>query len=111
MPMVTGSRRRRLAGRAGVYVLLVTIGAVMLFPFLFVLGSSLKSRTDIFDYPPRVLPYEQDDLSGSRPGELARMQETLDGLVKQATGERIRAHEAELTPQMREQLRALGYID
>lgn len=59
MAMVTGSRRRQLAGRAGVYALLVAVGVVMLFPFVFVAGSSVKSRSDIFNYPPRLLPYDQ----------------------------------------------------
>lgn len=59
MAMVVGSQRRHRSHRIGVYALLITLGVVMLFPFVFVVGSSLKSRTDIFTYPPRVIPREQ----------------------------------------------------
>ncbi len=59
MAMVVGTQRSTVARRVGVYAMLTGLAAVMLFPFLFVVGSSLKSRTDIFTYPPRVIPRDQ----------------------------------------------------
>ena len=61
--MATTMAQRNRLRTAGIYLLLVTVGVVMLFPFVFVLGSSVKSRTDIFNYPPRVLPREQQTVT------------------------------------------------
>lgn len=59
MAVVTGSKRRNRLERIGLYVVLAAFGAVMLFPFLVVAFGSLKTTTDIFNYPPRLLPYAQ----------------------------------------------------
>jgi alpha-1,4-digalacturonate transport system permease protein len=56
---VTGSKRRALLERVGLYVLLAAFGVAMLFPFLVVAFGSLKTTTDIFNFPPRLLPYAQ----------------------------------------------------
>jgi alpha-1,4-digalacturonate transport system permease protein len=60
MAIVTGSKRRRRFERIGLYVGLGAFGLLMLFPFLVVAFGSLKESTDIFRFPPRLLPYSQD---------------------------------------------------
>lgn len=46
--------------RAGViYAILTVFAVVMLFPFLVMLFTSLKTPADTFSYPPRLLPTEQ----------------------------------------------------
>lgn len=60
MAIVTGSKRRRRFERIGLYVGLSAFGLLMLFPFLVVAFGSLKESTDIFRFPPRLLPYSQD---------------------------------------------------
>lgn len=42
------------------YVLLIFVAAMMIFPFVFMFFASLKTPDDVFNYPPRVLPYDQD---------------------------------------------------
>ncbi|MBK8045773.1 MAG: carbohydrate ABC transporter permease [Anaerolineales bacterium] len=42
-----------------VYLLLVVIAFIMIFPFLVMLFTSLKIPQDTFSYPPRMLPREQ----------------------------------------------------
>ncbi|TVP72181.1 MAG: hypothetical protein EA340_03685, partial [Nitriliruptor sp.] len=60
MAVVTGSKRRRVLERVGLYAGLGAFGAIMLFPFLVVAFGSLKESSDIFRFPPRLLPYSQD---------------------------------------------------
>lgn len=60
MAVVTGSKRRRLVERIGLYAALSAFGIVMVFPFAVVAFGSLKEASDIFRYPPRLLPYSQD---------------------------------------------------
>lgn len=59
MAVVTGSKRRRLLQRVGLYVALSAFGLIMLFPFSVVAFGSLKESSDIFRFPPRLLPYTQ----------------------------------------------------
>lgn len=60
MAVVTGSVRRDHARRIGLYLLLLAFGGIMLFPFAVVAFGSLKEQTDIFRFPPRLLPYAQE---------------------------------------------------
>jgi alpha-1,4-digalacturonate transport system permease protein len=60
MAVVTGSKRRRVFERIGLYVALSSFGLLMLFPFAVVAFGSLKESSDIFRFPPRLLPYSQD---------------------------------------------------
>ncbi|MFT5222189.1 MAG: alpha-1,4-digalacturonate transport system permease protein [Glaciecola sp.] len=84
MAIVRGTKRRRVMGTAGIYLLLTAVATAMLFPFLFVVGSSVKSRTDIFTYPPRVLPREQQTVVvGGQPVSAF----TIDGQVRGLVGE------------------------
>ena len=45
------------ATRIVVYVLLTAFAYIMLFPFLYMLFTSLKTASDVFRSPPRLLPY------------------------------------------------------
>jgi alpha-1,4-digalacturonate transport system permease protein len=60
MAVVTGSKRRRRLERVGLYVALSAFGIVMVFPFAVVAFGSLKEASDIFRFPPRLLPYSQE---------------------------------------------------
>lgn len=62
MAVVTGSKRRQVFDRVGLYLGLGAFGALMLFPFLVVAFGSLKESSDIFRFPPRLLPYSQETL-------------------------------------------------
>jgi multiple sugar transport system permease protein len=70
MAVVTGSKRRQVLERIGLYAGLGAFGAIMLFPFLVVAFGSLKESSDIFRFPPRLLPYSQEtvDLDGEELG-------------------------------------------
>jgi ABC-type glycerol-3-phosphate transport system permease component len=45
--------------RAAAYALLLGFGFIILFPFLYMMATSLKTSPDVFRYPPRLLPYSQ----------------------------------------------------
>jgi ABC-type glycerol-3-phosphate transport system permease component len=47
---------RRVLGQAVIYLLLIAGSAVFMVPFLWMLSSSLKMRTEVFLFPPRPLP-------------------------------------------------------
>ncbi len=80
------TRRRRLgrylAGRGGAYLVLIGLAALMLFPFVFMAMSALKTPDDTFRYPPKILPrspatatidgVEEDLFSVEVPGEGTR---------------------------------------
>ncbi len=55
-------RRRRLLRfirtRALIYLVLGSFAAMMIFPFLYMFFTSLKTPSDVYTYPPRVLPHE-----------------------------------------------------
>jgi ABC-type glycerol-3-phosphate transport system permease component len=55
MAIVTGSRRMRRVEAALVYLALAALTAAFLFPLLWILGLSLKSRPQIFASPPLYL--------------------------------------------------------
>ncbi len=42
-----------------IYGVLAVFAAMMLFPFIFMFGTSLKTAADSFSFPPRVLPRDQ----------------------------------------------------
>jgi multiple sugar transport system permease protein len=52
MAAVVGSRRRRQLQAALVYAALIMLAAIFLFPLLWVLGLSLKTRPQVFANPP-----------------------------------------------------------
>lgn len=43
--------------RIVIYFLLTFFALVMLFPFLYMMSTSFKTSSDVFEYPPRMLPY------------------------------------------------------
>ncbi|MGI8916051.1 MAG: carbohydrate ABC transporter permease, partial [Chloroflexota bacterium] len=49
-------RVRRLLGRGALYVLAICIAALFTGPFLWTVGSSLKSSVDIRSFPPTLFP-------------------------------------------------------
>ncbi len=49
-------RVQKLLTYAGAYLVLVGFGLLILFPFLFMVFTSLKLPTDVFRSPPRLLP-------------------------------------------------------
>lgn len=51
-----GSWRNRI-GIGVLYALLIAFAYLMLFPFLYMMFTSVKTASDVFHYPPRLLPY------------------------------------------------------
>ncbi len=47
---------RSIAGDIGIYLLLVIVGSAMVFPLVYLLGSSLKPLDELFRFPPPVWP-------------------------------------------------------
>lgn len=59
VPAPARAQRRRVMPRPGtlaLYVLLTALAAAILFPFIWMVLTSLKSESDIASYPPRLLP-------------------------------------------------------
>lgn len=56
------ARRRKWLGFAGIYAILGFFAIAMVFPFVYMFFTSLKDSSDVFTYPPRVLPYEPETL-------------------------------------------------
>lgn len=51
------SRRRRLPpSRLALYVVLIALAGVFIVPMMWALSASFKNRSDIFAFPPRVIP-------------------------------------------------------
>jgi ABC-type glycerol-3-phosphate transport system permease component len=46
--------------RLVLYVILVFFAFIMLFPFLYMMATSFKTSSDVFRYPPRLLPYSPE---------------------------------------------------
>ena len=47
---------RSIAGDIGIYLMLAIVGFLMVFPLLFLVGSSLKPLDELFRFPPPVWP-------------------------------------------------------
>ena len=47
---------RSIAGDIGIYLLLILVGIAMVFPLVFLIGSSLKPLDELFRFPPPVWP-------------------------------------------------------
>ncbi len=56
------ARRRKWLGWAAIYLILGIFAIAMIFPFVYMFFTSLKDSSDVFTYPPRVLPYEPETL-------------------------------------------------
>jgi multiple sugar transport system permease protein len=55
-PVRHDRKRGSPAGRILAYAILGVVGILMLFPFLWLISSSLKSQLEIFNYPPNWIP-------------------------------------------------------
>lgn len=91
--MLSQSKRSPLywLGRILIYVLLTAFGLFMLFPFLYMVMTSMKSSNSVFEYPPRLLPYSQDVVEYN--GEtLPAYNLMVDGQPREmvSTGENVR---------------------
>ncbi|MEM9034130.1 MAG: carbohydrate ABC transporter permease [Actinomycetota bacterium] len=51
---------RRLVGPLAAYTVLIVFAGIMLFPFIFMVGTALKTPDDTFRYPPTILPRSPD---------------------------------------------------
>lgn len=47
---------RETAGRMGRHMMLICISIITFFPFLWMLSSALKTKDEIFDFPPKLIP-------------------------------------------------------
>jgi multiple sugar transport system permease protein len=52
----SGRFRRPSAGRVALYAFLILLAAIFILPMLWALSASFKERSDIFQYPPKLLP-------------------------------------------------------
>jgi multiple sugar transport system permease protein len=53
-----GTRLRARAGLVGTYLLLAGIAVIFLFPFVFMISTSLKTSQEVFRVPPQLFPLE-----------------------------------------------------
>jgi multiple sugar transport system permease protein len=87
----TGRIARLWLVRALVYALLTGFAFLMLFPFIYMIMTSLKLTTDVFTFPPRLLPYTPVTVEFN--GEtLPLYRITVDGQERQMvdTGDSVR---------------------
>jgi ABC-type glycerol-3-phosphate transport system permease component len=77
-------------GRVLAYALLIGFGFLIIFPFIYMMMTSFKSSTDVFRYPPKVLPYTQTTAT-YQGQELPAYSFVLDGRERTLvnTGERV----------------------
>jgi ABC-type glycerol-3-phosphate transport system permease component len=77
-------------GRILAYALLIGFGFIIIFPFIYMMMTSFKSSTDVFRYPPKVLPYTQATVT-YQGQELPAYSFTVDGRERTLvnTGERV----------------------
>ncbi len=47
---------RSIAGDLGIYLMLIIVGIMMVFPLIYLIGSSLKPLDELFRFPPPVWP-------------------------------------------------------
>lgn len=52
----SSQRQKSSVGRILAYIILIFVAILMLFPFLWLVSSSLKSQLEIFNYPPTWIP-------------------------------------------------------
>lgn len=55
---MTSYRLGRFLGRSGTYVLLIFMSVITIFPFVWMVGTSLKTTQEIFAFPPTLWPAE-----------------------------------------------------
>ncbi len=88
---VTLQDRLRLWGtRIVIYGILTFFALVMLFPFIYMFSTSFKTSDDVFEYPPRILPYSPE--TAEVDGETVELYDVeVDGQVYEMapTGEKV----------------------
>ena len=73
-------RLRRGVNAFGTYALLVGIGIVFIFPFVFMFTTSLKTSEEVFRYPPQLLPTQAKTvIVEGQPDPVDVYEITLDG--------------------------------
>jgi len=65
---VTRKNKNRIKNLS-IYVILLVIAYFMLFPFTYMVTSSLKKPADIYRFPPRLLPKDQETIDIEELGE------------------------------------------
>lgn len=77
-------------GRILAYIALTIFGFLMIFPFLYMMFTSFKTSTDVFTYPPRLLPYSPSTVT-YEGAELTVYDFEVDGQVRGlvTTGEKV----------------------
>jgi len=73
--------------RVLIYAILSLFAVMMLFPFIYMISTSLKTSNDVFRYPPRVLPYSPETREFN--GQEVAVYE-IDGREMVVTGEKAR---------------------
>ncbi|GAB4517846.1 MAG: hypothetical protein OHK0046_24830 [Anaerolineae bacterium] len=82
---------RVIATRAVIYAILIGFGFVMIFPFLYMMSTSFKNSSDVFVYPPRLLPYSPAQTTlGDENLTLYRFEIEGESRELVATGENVR---------------------
>ncbi|CAG0931037.1 L-arabinose transport system permease protein AraQ [Thermoflexales bacterium] len=77
-------RRLRFIRATLIYAVLISVALFMLFPFIYMLTTSLKEPKDTFVYPPRLLP--RQDVAASiegQPDPLPLYEVQVDGQTRQ----------------------------
>lgn len=52
---MTAKRRKELLGKAGIYVSLSAITLLLIFPFVWMISTSLKDKNEMFSATPTLL--------------------------------------------------------
>ncbi len=59
---------RATATRVATYALLITVAIIVLFPFVVAVSTSMKRNTDIFTYPPSLIPRTETTVTDAARG-------------------------------------------
>jgi ABC-type glycerol-3-phosphate transport system permease component len=82
---------RKWIYRTVAYALLILFGYIIIFPFLYMMSTSFKTSTDVFRYPPKLLPYSPatTELNGE---QVPQYELLVNGQMHTmvATGEQVR---------------------
>jgi len=54
--VIVGDRRQRIAGMGTRYAMLITAAVVLVLPFVYMVSTSLKSRSLVLEFPPKLIP-------------------------------------------------------
>ena len=59
---------RATATRIATYALLITVAIIVLFPFVVAVSTSMKRNSDIFTYPPSLVPRTETTVTDAARG-------------------------------------------